>query len=56
MYMKLKNIFKVYFLLTILEGKYLSPFQKLQLIRIKRVMMEENEHINHELYQGKLDI
>ena len=56
MYMKLKNVYKVSFLLRILEEKFLTPFQKLQLTRIKRVMLEENQHLNEELYHGKLDI
>lgn len=56
MYMKLKNVYKVSFLLKVLEDKFLTPFQKLQLTRIKRVMIEENQHLNEELYHGRLDI
>ena len=54
--MKLKNVYKVAFLLKNLDGKFLTPYEKLRLCRIKRVMTEENQHLNEELYQGNLDI
>ncbi len=39
-YMKLKNVFKVTHLINNLEAKYLTPFQKLKLVRIKKTMKE----------------
>ena len=54
--MKLKNLFKVCLLLVELEKKFLTPFQKLRLTRLRRVMIEENRKINQELYEGNLDI
>lgn len=54
--MKLKNVFKVTHLINNLEAKYLTPFQKLKLERIKKTMKEENEKLNNELYLSELDI
>ena len=45
-YMKLKNLFQVTILLIELEKKFLTPFQKLRLARLRRVMMEENRKLN----------
>ena len=38
--MKLKNLFKVTLLLTELEKRFLTPFQKLRLTRLRKVMRE----------------
>lgn len=54
--MKLKNIFKVTHLISNLEAKYITPFQRLRLERIKKTMREENEKLNNELYLSQLDI
>lgn len=45
-YMKLKNLFEVTILLIELEKKFLTPFQKLRLTRLRRVMLEENRKLN----------
>lgn len=44
--MKLKNLFQVCKLLVELEKKFLTPFQRLRLIRLRRVMLEENMKLN----------
>ncbi len=44
--MKLKNLFEVTILLIELEKKFLTPFQKLRLTRLRRVMLEENRKLN----------
>lgn len=54
--MKLKNLFRVSILLVELEKKFLTPFQKIRLTRLRRVMMEENRKLNEELYNGSLDL
>lgn len=54
--MKLKNVYRVTHLLVDLESRFLNPFQKIRLERLKRVMILENIKLNGELYLGNLDI
>ena len=54
--MKLKNVLKVIHLINEIEAKYLTPFQKLKLLRIKKTIRQENTKLNNELYLSQLDI
>lgn len=55
-FMKLKNLFKVSILLIELEKKFLTPFQRIRLVRLRRIMLEENRKLNEELYNSNLDL